>query len=54
MKKFTSIIFAGAIILGTTSCNDFLKEDPKTFLTPENYYTNESQMHSASQKICPE
>ncbi len=48
MKKFISIIFAGAIILGTTSCNDFLKEDPKTFLTPENYYTNESQMHSAT------
>ena len=35
------------VAIAAISCNDFLKEDPKTFLSPDNYFTTEAQMQSA-------
>jgi len=45
MKKYISIITAAAAsLMICSSCTEFLKEDPKTFEVPENYYNNESEV----------
>ncbi len=36
-----------AAIVSATSCDEFLKEEPKTFLSPDTYFTTESQMQAA-------
>ncbi|MDD4778067.1 MAG: RagB/SusD family nutrient uptake outer membrane protein [Fermentimonas sp.] len=48
MKKFilyTSLIVSLVVIL--SSCNDFLEEEPKTFLSPDFYFTSEAQLVAA-------
>lgn len=48
--KNNIIKFFGAVIVSSavaTSCADFLTEHPKTFLSPDSYYTKESQMDAA-------
>lgn len=44
MKRFISISIAAAAALFAVSCTGFLKEDPKTFEIPENYYNNENEI----------
>lgn len=46
MKKIIFTTISGLCLL-LTSCSDFLKENPKTFLTPDNYFNTESQMQAA-------
>ncbi len=41
------LITAVAAIVLTASCNDFLKEEAKTFLSPDTYFTTEAQMTAA-------
>lgn len=36
-----------AALLAFTSCTNFLEEDPKTFLSPSEYYTSEKQITAA-------
>jgi len=46
MKKFIfPLIILYAFIF--TACSDFLKEDPKSFISPANYYKTESQITAA-------
>ena len=37
-KKVSTALLLGAILLGPTSCKDFLDENPPSNLTPENFY----------------
>lgn len=43
----TTIAVIASMVMAT-SCSDFLKEDPKTFISPANYYTNATQMETAA------
>ncbi|MBO8478360.1 MAG: RagB/SusD family nutrient uptake outer membrane protein [Bacteroidetes bacterium] len=47
MKNKILIIFGAAAALAAVSCSDFLKENPKTFLSPDTYFTTEDQMKAA-------
>jgi hypothetical protein len=48
MKRvLTIMIVALSVMTISVSCEDFLKEKPKTFLSPDNYFTTEGQMHAA-------
>ncbi|MDR1624358.1 MAG: RagB/SusD family nutrient uptake outer membrane protein [Tannerellaceae bacterium] len=48
MKKIVSSISCLiAIVVIATSCDSFLDEDPKTFLTPNSYFQNEGQIVAA-------
>lgn len=47
MKNKILIALGAAAALSATSCMDFLKEDPKTFLSPDTYFTTEAQMQAA-------
>lgn len=38
-------------ILGATSCNDYLEQEPPSYLTPENFYTSEDQVQAAANKF---
>ncbi|QNF33223.1 RagB/SusD family nutrient uptake outer membrane protein [Adhaeribacter swui] len=38
-KKVSTSLLLGAILLGPTSCKDFLDENPPSNLTPNNFYT---------------
>ena len=42
-----------AVLLSTAGCTKFLTEDPKTFLTPDNYYVSEAQMQDAVNGLYP-
>jgi hypothetical protein len=42
-----------AVLLSTACCTKFLTEDPKTFLTPDNYYVSEAQMQDAVNGLYP-
>lgn len=46
---FTAI---AALVMGT-SCSKFLTEDPKTFLSSDNYYTSLSQIETAANGLYP-
>lgn len=48
MKRI-HLIFLLSILIGISfnSCNDMLKEEPETFISPDNFYKNESQCLSA-------
>lgn len=48
MKRFISYIVALTAVLMMASCMKFLQEDPKTFSSPENYYTNINEIESAA------
>jgi hypothetical protein len=48
MKKiYSSISCLIAIVVIAASCDSFLDEDPKTFLTPNSYFQNEGQIVAA-------
>lgn len=50
MKNYSRIIrgvIVGFISLGLLSCEEFLQEEPKSFLAPENYYQNERDLFTA-------
>lgn len=47
MKKVKSIILGALAFASLVGCSDFLKENPKTFLTPDNYFTTGEQMQAA-------
>lgn len=48
MKKiYLNISWLIAIVVIATSCNSFLEEHPKTFLTPGSYFQNEKQVVAA-------
>ena len=51
MKKF-NILLGMMMVLSMYSC-DFLKEDPKTFMTPDMYYETEDQMQDAVNGMYP-
>ncbi len=42
MKNFNKLII-GLTVITCFSCTDFLNEEPKSFLSPEVYYQNDSQ-----------
>ncbi len=44
-NKILSCCFLAATMLVTTSCSDFLDEDPKGKLTPEKFFSNESELN---------
>ncbi|WP_455638230.1 RagB/SusD family nutrient uptake outer membrane protein [Parabacteroides sp.] len=47
MKKIVSILLCSAIsILQFTSCNDFLKEEPRSTIDPDAFYQNAKQAES--------
>lgn len=48
MKKIANIVMSSLLMTASfTSCTGFLEEDPKTFLSPSEYYTTESQAKAA-------
>ncbi|MDS1032829.1 RagB/SusD family nutrient uptake outer membrane protein [Porphyromonadaceae sp. NP-X] len=48
MKKYISIIGCSFVLLILcASCNSFLEEEPKTFLSPDFYFTSEAQAKAA-------
>lgn len=47
MKNKILFIILGIAALVPVSCSDFLKENPKTFLSPDTYFTTEAQMQAA-------
>jgi hypothetical protein len=48
MKKIiNSIIVVQILSVALTACTGFLEENPKTFLSPTEYYTSESQIKAA-------
>ncbi|GHT27899.1 hypothetical protein AGMMS49574_01170 [Bacteroidia bacterium] len=48
MKKIINSILVTLILsVSLTACTDFLKENPKTFLSPTEYYTSENQIIAA-------
>ena len=52
MKKLINILGITALLL-STGCTKFLTEEPKTFLSPENYYVSEAQMQDAVNGLYP-
>lgn len=48
MKRYITYIAGITAAIMATSCMAFLQEDPKTFSSPENYYTNISEVESAT------
>lgn len=46
-RRIFLYIICGLAAIGSTVSCDFLKEDPKTFLSPENYFTSENQIQAA-------
>lgn len=49
MKNKALVWMCGLLsaIMAFTSCTNFLEEDPKTFLSPSEYYTTENQIKAA-------
>lgn len=47
MNKIKTIIFGAFALTCLAGCNKFLEENPKTFLTPDNYFTTSEQMQAA-------
>ena len=43
-NKILSGCLLAASILATTSCSDFLTEDPKGKLTPDTYFSNQAEL----------
>jgi hypothetical protein len=46
MKKI-KYIFITIVALSSTACNKYLETTPKDFISPENYYTSESELNNA-------
>ena len=49
MKNKAHVWMCGLLsaTMAFTSCTNFLEEDPKTFLSPSEYYTTENQIKAA-------
>lgn len=45
-KLFSKSLLMASLLLAT-SCSDFLTEDPKGKLTPDNFYTNQDEINLA-------
>ncbi len=52
MKKIINILGMAAVLLAA-SCTKYLTEEPKTFLTPDNYYVTEAQIQDAVNGLYP-
>ena len=52
MKTIINIL-GMAVVLLSAGCTKFLTEEPKTFLSPENYYVSEAQMQDAVNGLYP-
>ena len=52
MKKIINILGMAAVLLAA-GCTKFLTEEPKTFLTPDNYYVTEAQIQDAVNGLYP-
>ncbi|MFA5815325.1 MAG: RagB/SusD family nutrient uptake outer membrane protein [Bacteroidales bacterium] len=46
--KLPIILMTVSCLLGLNSCEDFLKEVPESFITPENFYRTESDAYAAT------
>lgn len=52
MNKYIKPLFIGAsLMVGATSCQDFLDEAPKSSLTPENYFTEATLLEAYTQNL---
>lgn len=51
MKLYKIQILLLAFSAGLVSCNDFLKQEPPSSLTPESFYTNESQIQAVANRF---
>lgn len=49
--KLYKLFLLALPILGATSCNDYLEQEPPSYLTPENFYTSEDQVQAAANKF---
>ena len=47
MKRYFIYFYLLLFALTITSCSDFLKEDPKGRLTPDNYYSSQEELDMA-------
>lgn len=47
MKQHIKLFSIIALSIAAASCDSYLEEHPKTFLTPDNYYNTEAQMEAA-------
>ena len=52
MKKIINILGMAALLFAA-GCDKFLTEEPKTFLSPDNYYVSEAQMQDAVNGLYP-
>lgn len=52
MKKIITILGMAAVFFAA-GCTKYLTVEPKTFLTPDNYYTSEAQMQDAVNGMYP-
>lgn len=50
MKLYKFAIMALAVV-GLASCNDYLKQEPPSDLTPENFYTTEDQVQAVANRF---
>ena len=50
MKLYKLFLLALPIV-GATSCNDYLEQEPPSYLTPENFYTSEDQVQAAANRF---
>ena len=46
MKYLSITLLLTGVLLGMTSCNDFLDETPRNSLSPESYFYEETQLLS--------
>ena len=44
MKKYISALLLGTALVGMTSCEDFLNEQPQSSIIPENFFTTADQL----------
>ncbi len=51
MKLYKIQILALAFSATFVSCNDYLKQDPPSYLTPETFYTSESQIQAVANRF---
>lgn len=47
MKLYKLSFIALALTASVSSCNDYLEQEPPSYLTPENFYTSEDQVQAA-------
>ena len=47
MKLYKSLIAALALTAGMASCTDWLEQEPPSYLTPESYFTDATQVQAA-------